>query len=908
MVGRGAELASLHAFVDGTGEGPRVLVLEGEAGIGKSTLWRAGVEYARSRGHRVLSSRSAENERGFAYAGLGDLFEHVLEDVLPALPPPRRRALEVALLLEEPDETADPRALGTATRGALHALADGQPLLVAIDDVQWFDASSERALSFAVRRLDAAPVLLLLARRSAEPGQPRTIEQALGPDSVRRMPVGPLDADALHRLFRDRLARPLARQTLLRIHERSGGNPFFALELARALDEDADPAQLPVPETLEELVRRRISGLPQGTRRALALAAALGPAPQSVLERAGASPEALAAAFAANVIERDGGTIRFTHPLMASVLYGDLGEERHAVHARIASIVDDPLLQARHRALSTDGPDAAVAAALDDAVRLAADRRASAVAAELAEQALRLTAPDDDERPRRALVAARAQQAAGEWTRARMLASGLLGETQVGSLRAEALVLLSELETVERAVALLGDALHEHSVPPALQANIHCRLAWLNRFKEDWYARSLEHARAARLLAEELDDDVLRGRAQVVRATIGWIVGDPETPQLTARAHDFATAVGGEQLVQEATSAFVNTLVRSFRTAEARALLEREHEEWHERDEPRSARALWGLSWVEFWAGRWLLAAEHAGRARDIRAQYGIEVPQDHLPIALVAVHRGELELARAHSERALELAMDQLGLHPPQHLAILGLVALGNGDRVDAAEWLGRANSQAARLSWGEPSIRWWSADYVELLLELGRTADAIRVLDAWEADAERLGRAWVLAHVTRCRGLVAGAAGDPARAVSMLERAVAEHESVGDSFGRARALLALGVARRRRRMKRAAREAIEEAVEAFETIGAAGWAEKSRGELARIGGRKPGGTELTPTEEKLAGLVAQGHSNKEIAAALFVTPKTVGTALSRLYAKLGVHSWTELIRRLAERPASKL
>jgi DNA-binding CsgD family transcriptional regulator len=430
----------------------------------------------------------------------------------------------------------------------------------------------------------------------------------------------------------------------------------------------------------------------------------------------------------------------------------------------------------------------------------------------------------------------------------------------------------------------------------------------VNRFKEDWYARALDHARAALLIAEELDDDVLRGRAQVVRATIGWIVGDAETPELTARAHDFATAVGGEQLVQEATSAFVNTLVWSFRTDEARALLEREHEEWRERDEPRGARALWGLAWVEFWAGRWALAAEHAGRARDIRAQYGIEVPQDHLPIALVAVHRGQLELARTHSERALELAEEQLGLHPPQHLAILGLVALGADDRVGAAEWIGKADRQAARLSWGEPSIRWWTADYVEVLLELGRTAEAARVLDAWEADAARLDRAWVLAHVTRCRGLVAGASGDPAQAVAVLERAVAEHEDVGDSFGRARALLALGVARRRRRMKRPAREAIEAAVEAFETIGAAGWAEKSRAELARIGGRGPGGTELTPTERKLAELVAQGHSNKQIAAALFVTPKTVGTALSRLYAKLGVHSRTELIRRLADRPASKV
>jgi DNA-binding CsgD family transcriptional regulator len=311
---------------------------------------------------------------------------------------------------------------------------------------------------------------------------------------------------------------------------------------------------------------------------------------------------------------------------------------------------------------------------------------------------------------------------------------------------------------------------------------------------------------------------------------------------------------------------------------------------------------------VEFRAGRWALAAEHAAHARDIRGQYGLEVPQDHLPIALVAVHRGDLERARAHSQRALALAEEQLGLHPPQHLAILGLVALGEGDASGAIDWLAKADRQAAALGWGEPSIRWWTADYVELLLELDRIDDAVSVLDTWEADAARLAREWVLAHVTRCRGVVAGARRHVEDALAILERAVSQHEMVGDPFGRARALLALGVVRRRGRQKRSAREAIEEAMEAFETIGATGWAENARRELARIGGRPPRGDELTPTELRLAELVAEGRSNKEIAAVLFVTPKTVGTTLSRLYAKVGVRSRTELIRRLGERPPSKV
>ena len=843
IVSREAELASVHAFIGRPPSGPAALVLEGEAGIGKSTLWLAGVEHARALGLRVLSSRPAEAERGLAHVGLGDLFEGVLDEVLPALSPPRRRALEVALLLDDASADAVDPALGIATRSALQLLAEDAPLLVAIDDLQWLDASSADAFAFALRRLASNQVLLLLTRRVVAGVQQSGFENVLGAESVERLPLGPLSVGALHRLLRDRLGRPFARQTLLRIHERSGGNPFFGLELARVVDVDIDPLQpLPVPETLEGLVRARISELPSFTRDALALASALGTTSVSLLEQAGVAADALDPAIAANVIERENGSIRFTHPLLSSVLYQDLGAERQSVHERIAGIVEDPLVRARHLALSRGHAGCRVAVVLDDAARLAGDRGASAVAAELAEHALRLTPRDmRDERHRRALAAARAHHAAGEWTRARTIAADLLAETEIGSLRAEALILLAELESVDHAIALLEEALGEASSRPGLQSVIHCRLAWATRFRKG-YVQALEHARAAFELAAGLDDDVLRGRAESVQAILGWFAGDAEAPQLPARAHDFATAVGGQQLVQEATFAVVSTRASSFRRDEARAVLEREHQEWRERDEPRGARALWGLSWVEFWEGNWALAAANAGLAHDISIQYGLEVAQDHLPIALIAVHRGDLDLARKHSERALELAEQQFALHPPQHLAILGLVALWSGDTSVGAEWLDKAERQAARLGWSEPSIRWWSADYVEALLELGRTEDAVRVLDVWEADAVRLGRDWVLAHVTRSRGLVAAEQGAVDEAVSLLEQAVARHPEVGDPFGRGRALLALGIVRRRARQKRSARDAIAAALSDFEQLGAATWAEKASDELGSIGGRTRG------------------------------------------------------------------
>jgi DNA-binding CsgD family transcriptional regulator len=898
IVGREEELASLDAFVSEAQGGLAGLVIEGDAGIGKSTLWLAGVEHARAQGLRVLSSRPAEAERGLAHAGLGDLFDDVLDDVLPALSLPRRRALEVALLIEEASgDPVDRRALAVGVREVLQRLSEREPILIAVDDVQWLDRSSSSALAFALRRLGANRVLLLLARRVVDKPQPSELEQTLGPERVQRLPVGPLSVGALHRYLRDRLRRPFARQTLLRIHERSGGNPFFALELARVLEVDIDPLEpLPVPETLEELVRARISGLPATTRDALALASALGTTSESLLEQAGVSADALDAAAVANVIERENGTIRFTHPLLSSVLYRDLGEERRGVHERIAAIVDDPLLRARHLALSTDTPDATVAGVLDDAAQLATDRGASAVAAELAEQALRLTPVDGrDERHRRALAAARAHHAAGEWTRAQTIVTDLLAETEIGPWRAEGLVLLADLESADRSAAMLEEALREAASLPELQAIIHCRLAWATRFKN-----GSEHIRAALELAEQLEDDVLWARARAVHAILGWFAGNAETPQdLPALTHDFATAVGGAQLVQEATLAVVNTLAPSSTRDEARALFEREHQEWRERDEPRSARALWGLAWVEFWAGRWTIAAEHAASAHDISIQYGLEVPQDHLPIAVIAVHRGQLELAREHSERALKLAEEQFVFHPPQHMAILGLAALWSGDRSAAAEWLGKADRRAAELGWGEPSVRWWSADHAEMLLELGRIDDAVRVVDVLEADGMRTGREWVLAHVTRCRGLVAATQEAVDRAASLLQQAVEQHEAVGDPFGRARALLALGVVQRRARQKRAARDAISDALGGFEQLGAATWVEKARAELGSIGGRRRE-EGLTAAERRVAALVSEGQTNREVAAALFLGERTVASHLTHIYAKLGVRSRTELARQL--------
>jgi DNA-binding CsgD family transcriptional regulator len=900
IVGREAELAVLKSFIGEMEGGAAALVLEGEAGVGKSTLWGAAVEHARALGLRVLSSRPAEAERGLGNVGLGDLLEGVVDDVLPALLTPRRRAREVALLREEASgDPVDRRTLAVAMHDALQLLSDRGPTLIAVDDVQWLDPSSSRALGFALRRLEASPIALLLARRLVEGAHQSELEEALPPDRVRRLIVGPLSVGALHRFLRDRLQRSFPRQTLLRIHERSGGNPFFALELARVLPVDVDPLQpLPVPETVEEVVWARISALPAAVREALALAAAVGTASESLLRRAGVASGALDAAVAARVIERENGMIRFTHPLLLSVLYDDLGEERPAVHARIAEAAEEPVLRARHLALSTDTPDADVARLLDDAATLASDRGAPAVTAELAEQALRLTPRDQaDERRRRALAAAHAHLAAGEWTRARSITTDLLAGTR-GPLRAEALLVRAEFEHDDLAVPLLEEAVREAASHPPLQALVHIRLAAAERFRKG-FAGALDGTRAALALADRVDDDVLRFKALAQMSWLGGMVGDPEAPAYRERALGVATTSGDARMLREANALMWRMLTDSGSIDAARATLEHEHREWQERDELFDAQVLWELSWLELWAGRWERAAAHAGRARDIGLQYGVEKNQDYIPSAWVAVHRGQLELARQEAERGLKLCEEQIGFYPPLLQAVPGLVALWSGDAAAGADCLEKADRQAQVLGWGSPDARPWTADYAEALLELGRVDEAVRVIDRWEADATRLGRGRVLAHVTRCRGLVAAARGVVDEATALLELAVARHQQVGDVFGRARALLALGMILRRARQKRAARDAIGAALTDFEDLGAATWVERARDELGRIGGRtRENG--LTPAERRVAVLVAAGRTNREVAAQLFLGERTVAGHLTRVYTKLGVRSRTELARRL--------
>jgi DNA-binding CsgD family transcriptional regulator len=904
--GREGELAGVEAFLDRPAEGPRALVLEGEAGIGKSTLWLAGVAAARERSFRVRISRPAETERTLPNVVLGDLFGDVPREVLATLPAPRRRAFESALLLQEvPDVPVDPLALGVAILTLLPMLTGGRPLVLAIDDDQWMDPSSAATLRFALRRLQHLPVLLLLSRRID--GAPVTgLEEGMDPAEVERLAVGPMSVGAIQLLLRQRLGIALPRPMLLRLHQAAGGNPFYALELARA--QSADPARdatlpLLVPPSLERLVAARLDALDVRTRQALLLIAAHGRLPVGLLRALEIRPEALDQARSANVIETSDGIVRFTHPLLASALYqGTAGEERRTAHRRLATVLDDPVDRGRHLSLGADEPDGDLAACLELAASVARDRGMPIAAVELAEHALRLTPPDAvDDRHRRAITTAREYSAAGAGSHARAIAADLVAGARAGRRRAEALVLLADLGPPALAVPLLSDALVEAASSLELQAAIHAALAeagYVGGTKGDTWGE--RHARASLRLAERLDDDELRANALSILAFLRFDRRDPHALELAERAYRLATPLSDPRHLRRAGISVGHVLAWSGRTDAAREWLERRLADWSDRDERVRSNLLWYLALVELWSGRWSIASDYANQVLEISVQYGMELPLDSYPSALVAVHRGQFGVAREYLGRAKSTDISQL---LEFYFGILAFCDLWSGSPATALAWFIRAEQAADAIGSDDPSMRFWRAGYVEALLQMGRIDDAARVTADWETAAQRLGRERVLAQAVRCRGLIAAARGDLPEALKLLEEAVSRHEAVGDPFGRARTLLALGMVRRRARQKRTARAALQTALAGFEALGAASWATTTRDELARIGGRRRM-EGLSPSELSVATLVAEGRTNREIATALFLAERTVAGHLTRIYSKLGVRSRTELARKLPDLP----
>ena len=528
------------------------LLLSGEPGIGKTLLWELGIREAREAGWRVLQHRSAQAEAGLSFAGLSDLLGGVFDEVADALVPPRRRALEVALLLAEPgDAPPDSRALGLAMLDVIRELSSRQPVCLALDDVQWLDASSAAVVSVAVRRLADEPVAVLATRRT-QPGEPggRTPFDA----RLKQLAVCPLDPPSIHRLLRNAVGRELPRAALAAIERASGGNPFFAVELARSAEWDAGEPHIHVPENLRELLSGRLDRLPAATQDVLLDAAALARPTVGLLAPDQARLAALDVAVLDRIVSVHRDEVRFAHPLLASLSYDRAPPGRlRAVHARLADLVDDPEERARHLAIAAgDAHDAQLASELDEASRRAAARGATAAAAELMELAIRHTAPEDrDASLARRIAAGRLHHQAGDIDRAADVYEALLDELPPGKLRAEVLYAdaLTQRPDVPHRIALCEEALASVGDDDVLATDVLGYLA-INRWFGGDVVAGLENARAALSRAEGVGDPRLVATAI---ARVGWLEAarlDP-TPGLLQRGVELERRLAGPSRFQD---------------------------------------------------------------------------------------------------------------------------------------------------------------------------------------------------------------------------------------------------------------------------------------------------------------------------------------------------------------------
>ncbi|MBA3365359.1 MAG: AAA family ATPase, partial [Actinobacteria bacterium] len=408
LVGRDQELGAILRLLEASEQPSGVGVLWGEAGIGKTTLWLAGIDAAAAQGYRIMSSRPSEAETGLSFAGLADLLGNAAGDVLPELPPIQQRALAAALLLGESGTHADDRAVAAAFLGALRLLAGDRPVCLAVDDVQWLDAASLAALRYGLARLDREPVAALLAVRG---DLPAWLRRAVPEERLRTVEVGGLSVGAIQELLRARLDATFPRPILIRLWETSRGNPFFALELATALQRRggtlAPGEELPIPSDLDELLHERVDGLSAAALEVARAVAALADPTVTLVESAVGSPTdaGLSETLAARIVELDGERLRFTHPLLGSAVAArQTPSRRRSLHARLADIVPSAEERAHHLALATPKPSGEVAAAVEQAAKNVRARGAAAAAAELAELAVRLTPPEDVEDVRRRVL------------------------------------------------------------------------------------------------------------------------------------------------------------------------------------------------------------------------------------------------------------------------------------------------------------------------------------------------------------------------------------------------------------------------------------------------------------------------------------------------------------------------
>jgi DNA-binding CsgD family transcriptional regulator len=895
LVGRSAETERIDAIFNGLGRGGDALLIRGDPGIGKSALLHHARLRADAAGIRSLLTTGVESEAELAFAGLHQLLQPILgiREMLPDRP---RRVLEAAFCIAG-DLEPDLFRVATAVHQLVCEAAESGPLILIVDDANWLDESSLAVLAFIARRLELEPVAFLAAARSGY--ATRLAESGLPTIELER-----LSAEAAADLL-DRSAPGLHPVVRARVLAAAAGNPLALVELARSLPPEAGiqsfPA-LPLTERLERAFTARLDELPADTRACLLAATLDGRASLDEVVRCAAtvagnavSVSAVDPAVEVGLVEIDAQELRFRHPLIRSALRQKATvAQRIATYAALAEVVADPERKLWHRAMAAVGCDEGLAADLEDHAEAARRRGAMTVAAPTLERAAALTA-EPRRKGKRLVRAAEVADELGLADVARRLVQ------EAGSL---------ELEPLETA-----------------------RLAWLRQMinGDVWFekgAARLFVSIAGQMLSGGDADMALRSLVPIAHRcwwtrtqnrTRGYLVDtaqgmgaaddDPRLLAVMAMAHpevtgpsvlDRISGIEPQELADPLGAMYAGIAAeKAGDFALGARLLGRAVNRLREQGRlGMLTQALVHYAWAAIYSGDWgaaaAAAAEAARLAADTRQpQFGVT---GQLLSAVVEGLRGRdahLDEVLAAPEQML-VATDSGPMLAPAHMA-RAASALGDGRHDDAFRQLWPIFDESAPAF--HRFMRWPVVlDLVEAGVNSGNASRLTGVLLDLEEVARRAEPPILVAGLTSARPLLA----DDREAEALFGVALGQDAS-GHQFLRARTLFSFGRWLRRRRRSAEARQPLRDAVALFDALGATRWSERARHELRatgeRIGRRVPDARDrLTAQELQIAQLAAQGLTNREIGERLFLSHRTIGGHLYRIFPKLEIAGRAQL------------
>ena len=895
----------------------RGLLVYGPAGIGKSTLLAAVATAALDTGVAVLRCSPAPEDAELPYLGLIDLFARMPAEVIAALPPGPRAALLTALL-HHPHRSGRPDGLAVriAVLDALRRLAAATPVLLVVDGIQWLDEPSADVLAFVARRIDDTRIRIAVAQRVAE-GQRPAHTHWCPPDTAELAVPALPDDDMVRLLLAAGIALPPP--VLRAVLRTAAGNPFYALELGRCAPADGLPAEsgglLPVPGTLRDLLLERVEALSATARRALLVVCAATWPTLPLLRAAGVSDPAAALGEAerAGLVGTDPAqSIRLRHPLLRAALWHDATEaQRRSAHERLATAVAEPVEAARHLALARPDEDAATSAALMDAAHAARKRGEPEAAAELAELAVRRTPLGHRaDRDQRLLDAADFACDAGRWADSERSARAVLAGSDSAHCRVRArLVLLRSVGQALRDHAqLIEDGLREAAGAPGLEAALY-HWAAVRGLLTGALDEAARHAGHSARCAARAGDSGMRIAALTTLARVRSLAGHTAAAQ-SVLAQAVELAADGPQSRALIRMRAVLALDSDQGLDHARRELVELLRNARESDGVESTVAsLVALTRAQVRAGACREAVRTAARCMTVAQEAGMESAPALYAAALAQTFGGAAAEARRLAVRAVHASEqdgDQLFLL--RALAALGQAGLFTGERTrvaEAVESLRQVAGIGVSMGAADPPLLGWYADLAEALVGLGETEAADRVLREARQRAGRMPGS-VLASLERAEGLREATDGRLKEGAALLRASERRLRPLGLPVDLLRTLTALGTVERRARHRTTARQLLTEALQLAEAAGAVPLADRARAELARVDGALggAGSTALTPAEARIAELVRGGATNREVAAQLFISVKTVEGTLSRLYRRFGVRSRTALAYALASMP----